>query len=260
MKRAAERRLGIADRPVRVAPGTAALLGRNGRNPSVHRQGRAPAAWRAGAGSADETARSTPLSPRAVAPPVGRGPARDRQFRHVVPRRAAMGHHLSFRPLGIEDPDGPWHRRRVMAVLARRARRLAQPKHLRRHHLRHGFRYHPGSVAGGGSRRQVQPHLAYLAPARCSLPSSAACCSDTARASPMAATSAPISAESLPAVCTAGAGWSRLSSATSWERSFGRCSASLSNARPPGPRRTLAFGMRAIASSSERSLPQSPPS
>ena len=73
---------------------------------------------------------------------------------------------------------------------------------LRHHHrARCWRRCLPGALPRrGGSRR-----------ARWSPPSSAGCCSATARASPSAATSAPISAASRPAACTDGCGCPRRS-------------------------------------------------
>lgn len=169
VERTAEHRRRLVDRTARMAAGARALLGCYGCNLSHHPQGRDRPPRRTRAGSADEAPRRAPLHAGAMAAAVGRDPARDRKFRHAVSCGTSLGHHLRFRALGIEDPDEPRRRRRVMALLAGRSRDLAAPKRLRRHHLRHGFRHHPGSVAGRRPRRQIpsdMAHLRILAPRR----------------------------------------------------------------------------------------------
>src|SRR5438477_381288 len=67
----------------------------------------------------------------------------------------AVGHHFGLGVMGFEGHCGVGRRRRIVALLARRACRITPAKCILRHHLGYGFRNHDRRAAGSGASRQI---------------------------------------------------------------------------------------------------------
>ena len=110
---------------------------------------------------ADAALRVRALRPRSLAARRRRGRARDRQLRDARPFRAALGHHLGLRALGLEDRRRHRHRGLELALLVDAgASRRARGQRLQRRHLGDGFRHHRRRAPRRRTRRALRPGLA----------------------------------------------------------------------------------------------------
>ena len=116
---------------------------------------------------ADAALRVRALRPRSLAARCRRGRARDRQLRDPRPFRAALGHHLGLRALGLEDRRRHRNRGLELALLVDAgASRRVRGQRLQRRHLGDGFRHHRRRAPRRRARRALRPGLAHSAGAR----------------------------------------------------------------------------------------------